>query len=131
VIWILEAFKTSPLYGVEAIAKLIPIKLHLQKLGGRSQLRMNKLSHNHLLHLLIDLHINSSSNFKSIVLDLLTNRQQSLVKGHLVNTANRSYECFPSFSPLNLEFSPGLRIIDNFSEHISFNIQDKRKDIKL
>ena len=131
VIWILEAFKTSPLYGVEAIAELIPIKLHLQKLGGRSQLRMNKLSHNHLLYLLIDLHINSSSNFKSIVLDLLTNRQQSLVKGHLVNTANRSYECFPSFSPLNLEFSPGLRIIDNFSEHISFNIQNKRKDIKL
>ena len=130
-IWILEAFKTSPLYGVEAIAELIPIKLHLQKLGGRSQLRMNKLSHNHLLYLLIDLHINSSSNFKSIVLDLLTNRQQSLVKGHLVNTANRSYECFPSFSPLNLEFSPGLRIIDNFSEHISFNIQNKRKDIKL
>ena len=92
---------------------------------------MNKLSHNHLLCLLIDSHINSSSNFKSIVLDSLTNRQQSLVKGHLVNMANRSYECFPSFSPLNSEFSLGLRIIDNFSEHISFNIQDKRKDIKL
>ena len=45
--------------------------------------------------------------------------------------ANRSYKCFPSFSPLNSEFSPGLRIIDNFSECISFNIQDKRKDIKL
>jgi len=28
-IWILEAFKTSPLYGIEAIAGLIPIKLHL------------------------------------------------------------------------------------------------------
>ena len=130
-IWILEAFKTSPLYGVEAIMGLIPIKLHLQKLGGRSQLCMNKLSHNHLLHLLIDSHINSSSNFKSIVLDSLTNRQRSLVKEHLVNMANRSYECFSSFSPLNSEFSPGLRIIDNFSEHISFNIQDKRKDIKL
>ena len=36
-----------------------------------------------------------------------------------------------SFSPLNSEFSPGLRIINTFSEHISFNIQDKRKDIKL
>jgi len=38
VIWILGAFKTSPLFGVEAIAGLIPIKLHLQKLRGRSQL---------------------------------------------------------------------------------------------
>jgi len=127
----LEAFKTSSLYGVEAIAGLIPIKIHLQKLGGRSQLHMNKLPHNHLLHLLIDSHISPSSNFKSIALDSLTNRQWSLVKGHLVNMANRSYECFPSFSPLNSEFSPGLRIIDNFSERISFNIRDKRKDIKL
>jgi len=38
VIWILGAFKTSPSYGIEAIAGLVPIKLHLQKLGGRSQL---------------------------------------------------------------------------------------------
>jgi len=37
-IWILRAFKTSPLYSVEAIVGLIPIKLHLQKLDGRSQL---------------------------------------------------------------------------------------------
>ena len=37
-IWILGAFKTSPSYGIEAIAGLIPIKLHLQKLGGRLQL---------------------------------------------------------------------------------------------
>ena len=28
-IWILGAFKTSSLYGIEAIAGLIPIKLHL------------------------------------------------------------------------------------------------------
>jgi len=66
---------------------------------------------------------------KSTVNDL--DRQQSLVKGHLVDMANRSYKCLPSFSPLNLEFSPGLRIIDTFSEHISFNIRNKKKDIKL
>jgi len=130
-IWILGAFKTSPLYSVEAIVGLIPIKLHLQKLGGRSQLCMNKLSPNHLLCSLINSYLNPSSNFKSIMLDSLTNRQQSLVKGYLVNMANRSYECFPSFSPLNSEFSPGLRIIDTFSERISFNIWDKKKNIKL
>jgi len=72
-IWILGAFKTFPLYGVKAIVGLIPIKLHLQKLGGRSQLRANKLSPNHLLHLLINSHLNPSSNFKSIALDSLTN----------------------------------------------------------
>jgi len=35
-IWILGMFKTSPLEGIEAIVGLIPIKLYLQKLAGRS-----------------------------------------------------------------------------------------------
>ena len=39
-IWILRAFKTSPSYSIEALAGLIPINLHLQKLGGYSQLRV-------------------------------------------------------------------------------------------
>ena len=60
-IWILGAFKTSPLYGIEAIAGLIPINLHLQKLGGRSQLQANKLPPSYLLHLLIDSQLNCYS----------------------------------------------------------------------
>jgi len=43
---------------------------------------------------------------------------------------NRFNEIFPSFIPLHSEFSPGLRIIDNFSDHISFNVCNKRKDGK-
>ena len=35
-IWILGAFKTLPTDGLEAIAGLIPIKFHLQKLASRS-----------------------------------------------------------------------------------------------
>jgi len=31
-IWILGAFKTFPVKGIEAIAEIIPIKLYLQKL---------------------------------------------------------------------------------------------------
>jgi len=38
VIWILGAFKTSPTEGIEAIAGIIPIKFHLQKLARRSQI---------------------------------------------------------------------------------------------
>jgi len=38
IIWILGAFKTSPVEGIKVIAGLIPIKLHLQKLVGRLQL---------------------------------------------------------------------------------------------
>jgi len=37
-IWILEAFKTLPTKGIKAIAGIIPIKFHFQKLTRRSQI---------------------------------------------------------------------------------------------
>ena len=48
-IWILGAFKTSPVEGIEAIAGIIPIKLHLQKLMNQSQLHTLTLPPNHLV----------------------------------------------------------------------------------
>ena len=129
-LWILGVFKTSPSHSIEAIAGLIPINLHLQKLGGRSQLHASKLPSSHLICLLIELQLNSNSSLNSVALDSLTNRQHSLVKDHLVDSADRTNECFPSFNPLDSEFSPGLRIIDNFSDYISFNLYNKEKDDK-
>jgi len=52
--WILGAFKTSLTEGIEALAELIPIKLHVQKLGGRSQLHTISLPPNHIIHSLMD-----------------------------------------------------------------------------
>ena len=129
-IWILGAFKTSPSYSIEAIAGLIPINLHLQKLDSKSQLHASKLPPSHLICSLIDSQLNSHSNFDAVTLDSLTNQQCFLVKGHLVDVANRINKCFPSFIPLNSEFSPGLRVIDNFSDRISFNVCNKEKDDK-
>ena len=129
-IWILEVFKTSPSYGIKAIVRLVPIKLYLQKLGGRSQLWVHKLPPNHLIYSLIDLQSSVSTSQNFIHLDSLTNWQHSLIKSHLVNMANRFNESFLSFIPLHSEFSPGLRIIDNFSDHISFNVHNKGKDNK-
>ena len=43
---------------------------------------------------------------------------------------NRFNESLPSFVPLHSEFSHGLRIIDNFSDCIAFNIRNKEKDNK-
>ena len=42
--------------------------------------------------------------------------------------ANRSNECFSYFASLDSEFSPGYRVIDYFSDCISFNVCDKDKD---
>jgi len=48
-LWIVCAFKMSSSIGIEAIASLIPINLHLQKIGGKSQLRVHSLLPNHIL----------------------------------------------------------------------------------
>jgi len=53
-IWILGAFKTSPTEGIEAIAGIIPIKFHLQKLARRSQIQPFALPTNHIIRNLID-----------------------------------------------------------------------------
>ena len=53
-VWILGAFKTSPLEGIEAIAGIIPIRFHLQKIAKRSQIRPLKLPDNHILKSLMD-----------------------------------------------------------------------------
>jgi len=129
-LWILGAFKTLPILGIEAIVGLIPINLHLQKLGGRSQLRMYSLSPNHIIHSLIELI--SSSSFPlipqhSFSLGSFTKCQCELIKGYVVDIDNRFNEVFPSFSPLYLEFASGNRVIDNFSDQFSFNLYRKRQ----
>ena len=91
---------------------------------------MHKLPSNHLVCSLIDPQSSVPTSQNFIYLDSLTNQQHPLIKSHLVNMVNRFNEIFPSFIPLHSEFSPRLRIIDNFSDHISFNVCNKGKDGK-
>jgi len=72
-IWILGAFKTSPTEGLEAIAGLIPIKLYLQKLASRSQLRSATLPENHLIKTLMDNPHNTCYKPLSHLINTLTN----------------------------------------------------------
>jgi len=125
-IWILGAFKTSPTEGIEAIAGLILIKFHLQKITKRCLIRPFKLPGNHIIkNLLVDnppsIKTTNSHNIGS-----LTNRQRSLTKGFIVDSNTKSYGIFLSLSPLDPEFSPGSRIIDNFSNRFSFNLVNKK-----
>ena len=122
-IWILGAFKSSPSEGIEAIAGIIPIKFHLQKIAKRSQIRPFKLPINHILRSLMDDSPPSSTTSNPHKIGSLTNhqrsltnRQRSLTKGHLTDSYNKSHGIFPSFSPISIEFSPGNHIIDKFSD---------------
>jgi len=129
-IWILEAFKTSPSEGIEAIAGIIPMKFHLQKIAKRSQIRPFKLPTNHILRNPMDDLPPSSTITNPHKIGSLTNRQRILTKGHLINSYNKSHGIFPSFSPLSIEFSPGHRIIDNFSDCFSFNLVNRKEKTK-
>ena len=114
-LWILEAFKTSLSFGIKAIASLIPIHLHFQKLSGKLQLRAHALSNNHILHLLLESRQNSPSIPHQLSLKFLTKYQCKLIKGPTIDIYNRFNKVFPSFNPLKLEFAPEGRIIDSFS----------------
>ena len=130
-IWILGAFKTLPTKGIEAIVGIIPIKFYFQKLASRSQLHPLVLLASHLIRtLMVDL---SNSPTKPIPhsINMLTNYQRTIIKGHLIDSNNKLYRVFSSFSPLHPELLPGSRIVDNFSDWFSFNLADKGKNNKL
>ena len=114
--------------GIEAIAGLIPIKFHLLKLASRSQLRSSSLPDNHIIRSLMDDHLNSRIGSHPHSIKSLTNCQKTSAKGHIIDSNNKLYRVFPSFSPLNPEFSPGSRVIDIFPDKFSFNLATKGKN---
>jgi len=129
-IWILDAFKTSPLEGIEAIAGIIPIRFYLQKIARRSLIRPFKLPTNHILRNLMD-DLPPSPNIPNPhSIGFLTNHQRTIAKGHLFDSCIKALGIFPSFSPLNPEFSPGSHIIDIFSNQFSFNLVNKKEKEK-
>ena len=79
-LWIVDAFKMSPSMDIKAIAGLIPINLHLQKIGGRSQLRVHLLPPNHILRSLISPSPESLPHQHPLLLSTLTRRQHGLSK---------------------------------------------------
>ena len=114
--------------GIKAIMGLIPIYLHLQKLSGRSQLRVHTLLTNHILRLLIDVNSSKPSHSHFFSLSSLTKHQCSLIKDYINSMNNRFHEVFPSFDPINPEFQLGNRIIDNFSNCVSFHLFSKNNN---
>jgi len=129
-IWILGALKTSPSEGIKAIAGIIPIRFHLQKLARRLQIRPFKLPTNHILRELMDDSPLLSNNSNPHAIRSLTNHQKNIAKGHLIDSCNKACGIFPSFSPLNPEFFPSSCITDNFSDRFSFNLVNKKEKEK-
>ena len=115
-IWILGAFKILSIEGIKAITGVIFIKFHLQKLTSRSQLCPLALLPSYLIRTLIDNPSNSSTKPLPHSINMLINRQRTIAKDFLINSNNKLYGVFPSFSPLYLELFLGSRIVNNFPD---------------
>ena len=126
-IWILVAFKTSPTEEIKAITGIIPIKFHLQKLARRSQICSFKLLSNHIIRDLMDNVPNSFKKPNPHTVSSLMSQQKNITKGHLIDSCNKAYSIFPSFSPLSQEFTPGFHLTDNFSDYFPFNLVNKKE----
>ena len=127
-LWITDTFHTFPTWGVEIIAGLIPIYLYLQTLSGRHQIRTSTLLLNHVINILFESRHANKSSLYCLSLENMITKQWLKIKSPIVDVNNHLNKNFPSFNSLNSEFSPGFKLIDNFSSHFSFhwaNCKDK------
>jgi len=110
---------------------LIPIKLHLQKLSDRLQLRAHFPPSNHILKSLLKTNLLSNTISYWLSLNNLTSKQWLKIKGPVVNMNNRFNKVFSSFDPFNKEFTPDHHLIDIFSNCFSFHTSSKQSDKNL
>ena len=85
----------------------MPIKLHLQKLSGRAQLRVHSLLNNHFLRLLLESNPSSNSIPHHLLLNNLIHKQQQKIKDLIIDMDNEYNKVFPSFTSFNKEFISG------------------------
>jgi len=130
-LWITGAFRTSPSDGIEAIAGLIPVTLHIRKLNGRHHLRYGTISSLHAINLLLDSQHAKNHPPHRVTTSKLTNKQWANLKSPIkdVNKCLDSIRnCFNPTFPL---FSPGSRVVDHFSSRISFHSPSSSSDEDL
>ena len=70
----------------------------------------------------------NKSTLQSI--NTLTKCQKTIIKDYLIDSNNKLFGIFPSFSPLNPELNLGSRIVDIFSDRFSFNLVNRKKNDK-
>ena len=119
-LWITGAFQISPILGVEAIARLVPIYLYLKKLYGRFLLQQSSLPSNHIIHSILSLDRTQEHKSHNAFIDHLIAKQRSWLKSSIIDVDDKCNQCFSSFSFFNKEFKPGNHIADTFPDHFSF-----------
>jgi len=120
-LWILGAFCTSSTGGIEALAGLIPIYLYLKKLVKWSCLKAATLPSQHVLMCLLSAHNSKNTYLHSQLPAFLTDAQSTWLRSSLLDTEVSLLNLIEHFDPLHSEACPGCRLLDNFSDRVSFH----------
>ena len=99
---------------------LMPILLHLKKLLGQSQLRVESLPRQHALRALLDRHHSKGAEPHPMAIACLTAKQNLRLKSPIQDINHCLNQVHPAFNTLNPELRPGFCIMDLFPNHISF-----------
>ena len=118
-LWILGAFCTSSTGGLEALAGLIPIHLHLKKLVKQSYLRTAILPSQYALISLLSAKHSKGALPHTQFLALLNDIHCACLKGPLLDIEVSLLNLTECFDPLHAEATPGCRLLDSFSDCIS------------
>jgi len=120
-LWVLGAFCTSSTGGIEALADLIPIYLYLKKLVKWSCLKAATLPSQHVLMCLLSAHNSKNTYLHSQLPAFLTDAQSTWLRSSLLDTEVSLLNLIEHFDPLHSEACPGCRLLDNFSDCVSFH----------
>ena len=130
-LWITDAFQTSPSKGIEAIAGLIPITLHLHKLNSRHHLHYAFIPLSHAINSLLNSQYTKNQTPHRAATSNLTAKQQANLKSPIKNVNKRLNRVKNCFNPLHPLFFPGSRIVNHFSSRMSFHSPSSFSDKDL
>src|SRR5215467_9672752 len=125
-VWITGAFRTSPQVGIEAVAGLIPIHLHLTKLAQRSSNCILTLHANHALHSLTGLYMHCPQH--NISFSNLTEARKAKVGGPLVEALALQPVPSERLEPLPKEGRPGDQLLDIHTNRFSYLQIDRKQE---
>jgi len=120
-IWITGAFSTSPTGGVESLAGLIPVHLHLQKMAGRANYRAATISDSHPLWSILGPDHHRGAQAHPCAISKMSEAFKQKVKGTVMEIDRRLPDLTESFEPCAPEARPGARLMDRFSAQIDFD----------
>jgi len=128
-LWITGAFRTSPSEGIEAIAGLIPIMLHLRKLNGRHHLQYASTSPSHAINSLLDTqHAKDQIPHKNSI-SKLTIKQQANLKSPIKDVNDHLNSVRQCFNPLHFCYeSPKKEKVSCAFKHLITNIKSYNED---